>query len=796
MALDARYIIASDLQTYLVDKDTGLPLAAGIITFYKDQARTELKPVYKLSGSPPNYSYVTLENPIILSSVGTVQDPDTGDDIILYYFPYDGPPNNSSGKVELYYVTVESADNILQFTREAWPNFVEETSQEQNFQNFAPNGQFLFHNDVPFQTTPDYVTGQITQPITAIAQGGWTFERPNASTAKDILIFEPFGSYVSNPTSSPKYYLRINTQSPSAGDNYKDLRLKFTDVNKFASATQKYTFSFTGQSNTFGSLNVSLLLIKYFGEDGSASTETVLANLEIPPSFGIVQTTFVFGENNNKTIGNNDFLQLALRFPSGSVFDVSVTDFMLAIGEEIINTFPPTTDGQFSNQSLIAPAPAPDGSNLYLPIKLGPEGLIYDTSEIGDVIAESELSVYNNNLHPSTNRLLGNGAQYETISYSPLGIPYLRLQRKYWDSTLNMPIYGTGQNYLTCYVSDLTPANDLRVSTNIQGSTTAAADGTPPTGFTFLPIFEGHEFNISAHVGGTNGRVIARGNEFGIPIASVSPGTTSFVVEQMRGDPAIADSANIRQVFLIETTAAAGLAGKYFQFGTLTDTIHMWFAVDGVGTAPGLGATDVQVNLRSSYTQMEVSQVIADAISGYCTTRIAVIAGSSIPAGSYFSIYTKTQDFYVWFEVDNTGVDPAPTDKSPIKVSILSTDTAAQVAQKIQIAFNSKYFAVPDLRGLFLRGWDNGANVDPDADLFRYGIINTVYGDRLGTDQLDDILLHYHKFWPNTWTGSADDQGSAAGTQDIGTKVSERTLETGSYESRPVNAYVNYVIKY
>ncbi len=74
MPLNPSYMIAPSLEQYYVDKDTGLPLAKGVVTFYKDQARTVLKPIYTISGSPPNYTYVQLPNPVSLSATGTFQD--------------------------------------------------------------------------------------------------------------------------------------------------------------------------------------------------------------------------------------------------------------------------------------------------------------------------------------------------------------------------------------------------------------------------------------------------------------------------------------------------------------------------------------------------------------------------------------------------------------------------------------------------------------------------------------------------------------------------------------------------
>ena len=61
--LDSRYIPSIAFQQFLVDKDTGLPLSGGYIEFYEDNSRLTPKPVFQLTGSPPNYTYSPLSNP-------------------------------------------------------------------------------------------------------------------------------------------------------------------------------------------------------------------------------------------------------------------------------------------------------------------------------------------------------------------------------------------------------------------------------------------------------------------------------------------------------------------------------------------------------------------------------------------------------------------------------------------------------------------------------------------------------------------------------------------------------------
>ena len=88
MAQDPHYIPAFSIEDVLLDKDTGAPLSGGLVYFEQDNQRGVLKPVYQITGSSPNYTYVQLPNPMTLSSIGTFQDA-LDNPVIPYFFPFD-----------------------------------------------------------------------------------------------------------------------------------------------------------------------------------------------------------------------------------------------------------------------------------------------------------------------------------------------------------------------------------------------------------------------------------------------------------------------------------------------------------------------------------------------------------------------------------------------------------------------------------------------------------------------------------------------------------------------------------
>lgn len=178
MTLDARYFVTADLEEYFVDKDSGLPLAGGTLTFYRDVSRSTPKVVYQLSGAPPNYTYTAMPNPIVLSSVGTVQNAG-GDNEVIYYFPYD-----LSGNLDLYFVVCRDSNGTEQFSREAWPNITS-----------ADNP--VVGNDFPFQN--QISNAQFTQVF--INENQPTIYSVSAAT-KQVFSFAPNWDFVITGTGS------------------------------------------------------------------------------------------------------------------------------------------------------------------------------------------------------------------------------------------------------------------------------------------------------------------------------------------------------------------------------------------------------------------------------------------------------------------------------------------------------------------------------------------------------------------------------------------------------------------
>lgn len=116
--LNSQYVTSLSLEEYFVSNQSALALAGGQLFFYVDSNRTQAKDIFQLvqgSGSPPNYTYQPLPNPLRLSNSGTIVD-SNGNNVSIYYYPFD-----QFGNEQLYYVECYDFYDNLQFTREAWP---------------------------------------------------------------------------------------------------------------------------------------------------------------------------------------------------------------------------------------------------------------------------------------------------------------------------------------------------------------------------------------------------------------------------------------------------------------------------------------------------------------------------------------------------------------------------------------------------------------------------------------------------------------------------------------------------
>jgi microcystin-dependent protein len=180
--------------------------------------------------------------------------------------------------------------------------------------------------------------------------------------------------------------------------------------------------------------------------------------------------------------------------------------------------------------------------------------------------------------------------------------------------------------------------------------------------------------------------------------------------------------------------------------------------------------------------------------------RLAVVEASAPPPGTIVA--------YGGAEGSDGGVQQAPPGWLFCNGALVSRSTYANLFAAIAINFGGgdgiSTFRLPDFRGQFLRGNDEGAGVDP--------------GRTLGSTQSDAFASHMHGisdpghahgpaaggfFFMSRESSSMGLSwgGNYAGFNEVGTTGAALTgitgtQDTGGTETRPKNVAVNYIIKY
>jgi microcystin-dependent protein len=119
---------------------------------------------------------------------------------------------------------------------------------------------------------------------------------------------------------------------------------------------------------------------------------------------------------------------------------------------------------------------------------------------------------------------------------------------------------------------------------------------------------------------------------------------------------------------------------------------------------------------------------------------------------------------------------------------------------------NSDTFNLPDLRGCFIRGVDGGAKRDPDSAQRAASGAGGNAGDQVGSLQQDAYQGHEHQY-DAVAQGPIEAQGGSGGSGLVAVPNQSTTNQTQdpspgygapkvSSETRPLNLYLNYIIRY
>ena len=360
MPIDPNLLVsAAILQDYFVDKDNGLPLAAGVITLYQDNSRTTLKNWYYQSGTPGNYTYITLPNPLTLSGVGTIQD-GNANDVIPFFYPYD--ETSTIPLPQPYYITVDDADGERQFTRENFPfvpnNPTPSTSVSSN-QNLITNSVF-WRNDISINASIPSSTIEINgdtlyyDVIAPSQHDGFIMQDigfyKNEIDATDQISFYQFVPPASNPTFpnqilqndvTPEYYLNIEC----TGAGTETLKYVQVPLQLHVKALSGYTdgtlaiqaMSVPGNPN--GRLTVGIF--QFLGTGVLSPAIVPQQTLTLGSSWQKYEINLPIPSAANLTLGEgqDDALYLIIGYPTASIFNINIAKPSFYLSDEV-----PTND--------------------------------------------------------------------------------------------------------------------------------------------------------------------------------------------------------------------------------------------------------------------------------------------------------------------------------------------------------------------------------------------------------------------------------------------------------------------
>lgn len=367
-------ISAPMLQDYLVDKSTGFPLAGGIISLYNDNARTFYKNWYYQTGLPGNYTYIPLDNPLTLSSVGTIQDPN-GNDVIPFYYPYDETNENVS---QPYYITVYSTNSdgnpsALQFTRENFP-FLPVRSSSSN----TPTLRNYIINNVYWHNCGSVNLTNVTNMVVAASQHEGYVGNGDIRFIKDVtggndsIQFLPMPTTIPIDLPTPEFYLNL---ACTAGNGELEKCIQYP-VSLHISTLQNIaaTFVFYAQ-NVSGNTNntLTIAVYQYLGTGATSQPAPIIeSTVTLSNLWERYAVQFTFPDASQFTsppaigAGGDDALFIRIRYPLGVAFAINHTKPQLYLSQTVpdndfdtydqiasITASPRTGDYKFSTNNFI-----------------------------------------------------------------------------------------------------------------------------------------------------------------------------------------------------------------------------------------------------------------------------------------------------------------------------------------------------------------------------------------------------------------------------------------------------------
>jgi hypothetical protein len=287
--INQSFLVSADvLQQPFVDKD-GSPMANGTITCYSNNNRTTLKNWYYQSDAPGLPNYITLPNPLTLSSAGTICTVG-GTDVIPFYYPVSEIDNITP---ELYYIVIQNQYGTDTITRAFFPYesaAIPSPLTIATFKNYIVNNR-LWRNSGAVSLTSGSTLSNYGKayansgnayyvPIAPSQHDG--FSMPDINYIKNNISCSESISVLPFPTTTtlsgditPEFYINHNCTANGTGEIFKVYQFPISlHLNSINNAL--FTVALQGQCVS-GANTITVNLYNFYGTGNASSFSAPIA---------------------------------------------------------------------------------------------------------------------------------------------------------------------------------------------------------------------------------------------------------------------------------------------------------------------------------------------------------------------------------------------------------------------------------------------------------------------------------------------------------------------------------------
>jgi len=326
-------------------------------------------------------------------------------------------------------------------------------------------------------------------------------------------------------------------------------------------------------------------------------------------------------------------------------------------------------------------------------------------------------------------------------------------------------------------------AQGVRVSSGSLGTPSIGVIGDTDTGIYFPSA------NTGALVGG--GVVAATWNASGLSIV----GTQTLTGLTVTGNTSLGDA--IGDTLTVTATSTFASPATFNDPATFTDTVTVpdasftnaklanmaTLTIKGRVTA----GTGVPEDLTATQATTILNAVVGDSGTGGTKGLVPAPAAGDAAAAKFLSAAGTWAAAVPVGSITMHGANTAPTGWLECDGAAVSRTTYAALFTAIGTVFGtgdgSTTFNVPDMRGEFARGWDDGRGIDP-ARAF-------------GSAQADEFEAHVHSVSPPVASSEGGQGATTTGASGGGETITAYdTASTGGTETRPRNIALLYIIKF